>query len=382
MRVLLNTVPLYGKGAGARTYTAGLLSALRATDVDMEWYVHLRAADFARLGLKTDQRFHRLRWAGPAEPPAIPGARFAWRNALDQVVIPVAARRFDVVHYLDSYGPRWFGPGATPFVLTVHDLLPITHADYFSPWVARYLASLMRAVPHAARLMAISGETARDIERVFGVVSERIQVVYNGVDPRFRPASAVERAAVATRYGVTGPYLIMIGTVEARKNLARVIRAFAAARAARQLLHSLVIVGKPGWGYDEIVAAAQVAGLESVRLLGYIPDEDTPPLISGADALIHLSLAEGFGLPVAEGMACGAPVITSMPGTLAEVAGSAALLVNPTDDHAITAAITRVCLEPELRAQLQISGLERARLFRWENVALAAIAAYRAAARA
>jgi glycosyltransferase involved in cell wall biosynthesis len=380
MRVLVNAVPIYGKGAGARTYTAGLLTALSATDADMEWHVLVRDADFARLGLTADSRFKRLRFIGPAAPPAIAGARFFWRNTLDQIVIPSYGRRFNTVHYLDSYGPLMSWRGTTPFALTVHDLFPITHPDYFSPWVARYLASLMRVIPRAASIMAISAETARELTRILGIAPERVKTVHNGVDARFHPASQAQRSAVAARYVLDGPYLIAVGAVEARKNLARVMRAFAAARAAARFPHRLLVVGKPGWGYQEIAEEAHRVGDGAVRLLGYIPAEDLPPLISGADALIHLSLAEGFGLPVIEGMACGTPVITSSVGALAEVANSAALLVDPTDERAISSAIAQVCMDAALRARLQVSSLDRARHFTWARVAEAAIEAYREAA--
>lgn len=380
MRALINAASLYGKGAGARTYTAGLLTALRASDADMQWDVHLRESDYQRLGLATDPRFHRLPFRGPAAPPGVPGVRFLWRNALDQVIMPAYARHYDAVHYLDSYGPI-VGTGATAFALTVHDLFPITHPEYFSPWVARYLAYLMRAIPRAAALMAISEETRRELTRVFQVAPERVRVIYNGVDPRFHPATEAERQAVAAKYRIQRPYLLFVGSVESRKNVARLIRSFARARGRAEHTCDLLIAGKPGFGYEEVVAAIgenQVG--DAVRLLGYVPDEDVTPLMSGALALVYLSLAEGFGLPVIEGMACGAPVITSATGALAEVAGDAAYLVNPTDEEAIAAAMVHVCQYPGLQARLRALSLERAQKFSWAAVASAAIEAYRAAA--
>ncbi len=380
MRVLLNAVPLYGKGAGARTYTTGLLKALSASDVDMEWHVLLRDDDFNRLGLASDPRFHRVPFAGPAAPPNMMGARFLWRNTLDQAVIPFYARHYDVTHYLDTYGPFIF-PGATPFTLTVHDLFPITNPEYFSPGIARYLAFLMGAIPRAAGLMAISAETARMLTALYDVPPERVRIVHNGVDARFRPASASERYAVMGKYAIGGAYLIAVGTIERRKNLARVIRAFARARRAANLPHRLLIVGAPGRGFDEVEAAIMETGLSDVaRLMGYLPTEDIPALISGADALIHLSLAEGFGLPVVEGMACGAPVIASSTGAPAEIAGGAAFMVNPVDEDAITAALIQICQDTALQARLREDGLRRARLFSWDHVADTAIAMYHEAA--
>lgn len=377
MRALINAVPLYGKGEGARTYVAEFLKALSASDADMEWHTLLRDVDAERLGISTDPRFRRIPFAGLAAPPATPGVRFLWRNTIDQAVIPLASRRVDVTHYLDSYGPIWM-PAGSPFVLTVHDLLPITNPEHFSPWVARYLAFLMRAVPRADGLMAGSETTASAITAQFGVPAERIRVIPYGVDGRFHPASASEREAVARRYQVEGPYLIAVGAVERRKNLARVIRAFAHARRAANFPQRLLIVGKPGFGFEEIEAALRTADIGgAARMLGYLPPEDIPPLISGADALIHLSLAEGFGLPVVEGMACGAPVITSSTSSLAEVAGDAGYLVDPADESAISQALIAICAEDALRARLREASLLRARAFSWGYVADAAIAMYR-----
>ena len=243
MRVLINAVPLYGKGAGVRTYTAELLKALSASNADMEWGVLLRDADFDRLGLAVDPRFRHIRFMGPAAPPHLPGARFLWRNAIDQVVMPLAGHRYDVTHYLDTYGPL-LPLGPSPFALTVHDLFPITNPEYFSPWIARYLAFLMRAIPRASSLMAISAETARALTAVFGIPPERIRIIQNGVDARFHPASATERLYVARKYAIEGPYLIAVGAVERRKNLARAIRAFARARRDAEFAHRLLIAGQ------------------------------------------------------------------------------------------------------------------------------------------
>lgn len=380
MRVLLNAVPLYGKGAGARTYTAGLLKALSASDADMEWHVLLRDADFDALGIASDTRFHRIPFLGPAAPPNLPGVRFVWRNTLDQVALPLYGRRYDVTHFLDTYGPL-MSPGETPLALTVHDLFPITNPEYFSPWVARYLASLMRAIPRASGLMAISAATARALTTVFGITTDRIRIVHNGVDARFHPATEFERNDAVRRYAIEGPYLIAVGAVERRKNLARVVRAFARARREAHLPHQLLIAGKRGWGYDEVEMAIAETGMgDVVRLLGYLPAREIPQLISGADALVHLSLAEGFGLPVIEGMACGAPVLTSSTSALAEVAGGAAYVVDPLDEDAITFALISLCQDSTLRARLRAASLRQARQFSWSHVADAAIATYREAA--
>lgn len=378
MRVLINTVPFYGKGEGVRTYTAALLRTLHQTDADMEWHVLLDPADIDRLGLADDERFRLIKFAGPKRSPRIPGMRFAWRNAIDQAVMPAEGRHYSVIHYLDSYGPV-LSPGNAPLVLTVHDLIPFTGGQHFTPWVRRYLQGLMRAgIPHAAAIMSDSEVTAQALHTVLGIAPEKITVVPLGVDERFRPATPEERARVTERYQLTAPYVICVGTIEPRKNLARVVRAFARAKREHSLPHHLLIVGKQGWGYDDVMAEIAKANLgPELRLLGFLPREDVPPLIAGADVLAHLSLEEGFGLPVVEGMACGAPVVTSSVSSLAEVAGDAGLLIEPTDEAAIGAALARVCRDEALRAKMRAASLTHARQYTWTRVGNATLDTYR-----
>jgi alpha-1,3-rhamnosyl/mannosyltransferase len=270
-------------------------------------------------------------------------------------------------------------------VLTVHDVIPLAGGAYHSRWVRRYLAGLMRAsIGRAAAIMADSAVTAQHLMDILRVPERRISVVPIGVDQvRFRPASGDELARVRATYALSEPYVIAVGTVEPRKNLVRLVRAFAQAHRTHYLPQQLVIVGKPGWAYDEVAAAVAATDLgPAIRLLGYLPREDVAPLISGADLLAYVSLEEGFGLPVAEGMACGAAVLASAASSVAEVAGDAAILVEPTDEDAIAAALARLCLDAELRERLSAAGLVRGRGYTWERVARAAIASYRSVAAA
>jgi glycosyltransferase involved in cell wall biosynthesis len=187
-----------------------------------------------------------------------------------------------------------------------------------------------------------------------------------------------ERARVRTRYQIDGPYVIAVGTIEPRKNLASLVRAFAQAKQQWNLPHRLLIVGKLGWGYDDVLAAVRDARPPgNVRLLGYLPREDIPPLVADADALAYLSLDEGFGLPILEAMACGTPVLASRVAALEELAGDAAVLVTPHDEHTIAGALGALCTVPTLRGQLRDSGLAQAARYRWSRVADETIRVYR-----
>ena len=233
------------------------------------------------------------------------------------------------------------------------------------------------------------GRAGRD--RLAHVSSSKITVVHHGLSERFRPVE--EPAAIATvldRYGLRGTetrrhgdtetpcgYFLYVGTVQPRKNLVRLIEAFARiAQATDGNLQSaicnlqLVIAGKRGWLTDSIERRVAELGIaERVRFTGYVADEDLPALLSGALAFVFPSLYEGFGMPVLEAMACGAPVLASATSALPEVAGDAALLIDPEDTAAIAHGLERLAGDADLRADLRARGLVRAAQFTWERCA-------------
>jgi glycosyltransferase involved in cell wall biosynthesis len=377
MRVLINSSLLYGKGEGGRTYTRGLLCALHRSDEDMAWDVILRREDAEQLGLADDPRFH-VAYASIAQPLPLPGLRFLWRNLLEQLPSMRRGRRYDVIHYLDGYGPALWR-GSAPLVLTVHDIIPLLPAAFHASWVRRYLATLMRrTIPLARHLLTPSETTAAHLRALLGIPVGRISVVPNGVDTHFHPASAEEQRRVAEKYRLDGPYIVGVGTIEPRKNLARTIRAFAQARQTGSAPYTYAHAGKLGWGYDDVQRAIEEADLgAAIRLLGYVPAEDMAGLLSGADALSYVSLEEGFGLPVVEAMACGVPVITSATSSLVEVAGDAALLVDPTRERQLRDAMLSIIAEPELRTRLQSASLARAQRYSWDAVGATTARVYR-----
>ncbi len=272
-------------------------------------------------------------------------------------------------------------------VVTLHDLgylaFPEAHTarrrlelDLTTRWSLRA----------ARRVIAISQATKDDLVRHYGADPTRIAVVHHGLSAGFRPVEDPALLAVArARHGLPAPYLLYVGTLQPRKNLERLLEAFARAigtsDAARGL--TLAIAGRRGWLSAPIEARAKALGVaERVRFLGYLPDADLPALLSGATAFVFPSLYEGFGMPVLEAMACGAPVLTSNSSALPEVAGEAALLVDPRDTDAITAAIARLAADAPLRAELRARGLARAARFSWERCAQATLAVLVGAAHA
>jgi len=272
-------------------------------------------------------------------------------------------------------------------VVTVHDLGYRHEPQAHRPLDRLYLDISTRYNARAAsHVIADSAATRRDLVQLYGTDPQRITVVPLGVDELFQPVTDPARlAAVRAKYGLPGDYLLYVGTLQPRKNLVRLIEAWARVigdwrleigdcqienRKSKIGNWTLVIAGKRGWLYEEIFATARKLGLEGQVLFpGYVPEEDLPALLSGATAFVLPSLYEGFGLPVLEAMACGTPVIAANISSLPEVMGDAGLLVDPLDSDALAAAMQRLVQDAALREDLRQRGLARARLFSWSRCA-------------
>jgi alpha-1,3-rhamnosyl/mannosyltransferase len=268
-----------------------------------------------------------------------------------------------------------------PVVVTVHDLghrhWPGAHTRRqraYLEWSAR------RHVRLAARLVVDSRSTGDDLRQLYGAAPERIVHAPLGVDARWQPAapSAVADARQAVGLPQDALYLLHVGTLQPRKNLLRLKRAFEQLAPDHPHLH-LVLAGGRGWG-DEAELLEGGSVVERVHRPGYVADALLPGLYSGALAVVVPSLHEGFGLPALEGMACGVPVAVSERASLPEVVGDAGIVFDPLDDAAITAALRRLVEEPELRHMLAAAGLERAAGFTWAACAARVAAALHDAA--
>jgi glycosyltransferase involved in cell wall biosynthesis len=264
-------------------------------------------------------------------------------------------------------------------VLTLHDLifrhLPETHLPlnrwYLNLAVPRFLAA-------ADAIIAISACTRRDAMHFYGVPGQKIHVIYEAADPRFRPVEdQAYLAEVRQRYALPERFILYVGTIEPRKNLPVLFQAFKAAGAALAGCR-LVVCGKKGWLYDETFASLQTLGItDRVLFTGFVPDADLPGLYTLAEALALPSRYEGFGLPVLEAMGCGTPVVCSNASSLPEIAGDAALLLPPDDVRGWAGALARVASDGGLRAELRARGLRQAATFTWARAAQETRAVYR-----
>jgi glycosyltransferase involved in cell wall biosynthesis len=265
-----------------------------------------------------------------------------------------------------------------PAIVTVHDLgyryFPKAHtlpARLYLDWTTH------RHVRLARHLVVDSRATADDLQRFYHASPAKMTIIYPGVDPALtQVTNPAEIARSRKKYGLPARYLLYIGTIQPRKNLERLVKAFSRALPSFACTDTgdivLVIAGSPGWLYESVFELVQSLGLEQkVIFVGYVDEEDKAPLLSGAAALVFPSLYEGFGLPVLEAMACGLPVLTSKTSSLPEVAGDAALLVDPEDEEAISAGMLRLVLDDAKREELIRRGFDQVKRFSWDSAAQA-----------
>ena len=350
--------------SGIGRYTRALVAALTSVAPEETWVLYLdRPAEALLAGVETrclpwPQRLVWTLWAAPRD---------------------LRARPLDVFHGVTGF--ELPGGGGARLVTTVHDLVPLRFPALV-PWRHRWAVRLLlpRALRRAAHVIAVSEATRVEVLGRYGVPAPKVRVVHEAAGPAFRPPSGPALAAARARYGLGPSYVLFVGLLEPKKNLTALLGAVARLRArgdwgGRELL----VVGARGWGEDALAVASGRLGLDgTVRALGPVPDADLAALYGGADAFVFPSLWEGFGLPVLEAMASGAPVVASTRGALPEVAGDAALLVEPAAEP-LADALGTLLADAGLRDRLRAAGLRRAAAFSWERAAAETLEVYRAA---
>jgi glycosyltransferase involved in cell wall biosynthesis len=295
--------------------------------------------------------------------------KLGWQYARLPLPADLFTGRADLWHGLNSTLPPLLHGRA---IVTVHDLAFLAQPDSINPSTGAYLhRAVPRAVRRADAVIALSEHTRRDLIERLNIPAERIQIAYPGVSPAFQPITdTMLLAATRHKFELQQPFILTVGTLEARKNLVRLVQAFDKIRRERGGPKMLAIAGPDGWGYEKVYEMVNQLGLKKeVRFLGYVSDLDLVLLYSMADVVAFPSLYEGFGLSVLEAMACGAPVICGNTGGLPEAAGNAALLVKPTDTDALAATLLRLLRNPKLRALLSKKGQAQAAKFTWEACA-------------
>lgn len=263
-------------------------------------------------------------------------------------------------------------------VLTLHDTAYLHFPQYHLLQNRLYLTLMMpRFIRCADAVICVSEATRQDAVRFYNLPAKKLRVIPEGVEPRFTPiTNSSTLQSVRERYQLPGRFLLYVGTIEPRKNLSTLLKAYAVLRQSQPEIR-LVIAGGKGWLYESFFAELRALGLErQVQLLGYVPDEDLPALLNCAAGFAYPSVFEGFGLPPLEAMACGTPVIVSNASSLPEVVGDAGLLLPPTDVQAWVEALRRVLNDNAFHAELRARGLHRAKQFTWEKAARETLKVY------
>jgi glycosyltransferase involved in cell wall biosynthesis len=372
IRVLLDATSLPSKPAGVGQYVLALVSELAARPEEIELHVATKARDRSILFERAPGAvFHSV---GLRSRPA----RLLW----EQTSLPRLARRLAVrvVH-----GPHYTLPFrlSAPGVVTFHDPTFFTNPELHERTKVTYFTRMARlGLARATRVITVSEYARLAAIQQGGGRPDRVNVVHLGVDHgRYGPSgdTAVDER-LRGRLRVERPYLLWLGTVEPRKDLPSLVMALASL-VREGATQSLVIAGQRGWGSSELERAIEGSGIaERILPVGYVSEDEKIALYRGADALVYPSIAEGFGLPVLEAMACGCPVITTTGSAPEEIGGEAVELVPPRDPEQLRVAIERVLGDPHRRVWLRQAGLERARRFSWERTATGTLETYRLAA--
>ncbi len=343
---------------GTETYVYNLVRHLALLEPNGERYlVYLNPRQSVK-GVESNPAFETR-----TIPTAIPHLRFA-------VFYPVESWRtsFDVFHSQFSVPPLL----RSRSVLTVYDLAYERFPECFSPKMRRQMQIFVKWSCHRAdHIITISESSKRDLVEIYRLDPKRVTVTYPGPGEDYKPMD-VEQAKrhLQEAYGIEAPFILFVGNLEPRKNLARLLEAFGQLKRNDRISCKLVIVGQKIWLADKIFETVRTHSLEQqVLLTGYVPSADLPAFYNAASLLIYPSLFEGFGLPVVEAMACGTPVITSFGSSLEEIASGAAVLIDPYSISSIVAAIEKVINSADVQRDLREAGLARAARFSFRRMA-------------
>ncbi len=346
---------------GVGTYIRNVVRTLARLDQDNEYFLvgeRTRLREVRGLG----RNFHLVPFT-----PGEYGGMFGLRSILIK-------HGCDLVHFPHLFGAPQMLP--CPYVVTVHDLLDYMYrAQNGAGWRGRlHKYFTQRLLNHAARIFAVSNFTRKDVQRLFGIPPERVEVIYNAIDERFRcgHASDAERQIIGERYQVNYPFLLYAGRISPHKNVVRIIEAFSALKTELRKEEKfpdlkLIIIGDELSAHPDLRRTVIKSGVQNdVRFLGFVPIEVLRIFYDTAEVFVFPSLYEGFGLPPLEAMAHGTPVVTSNTSSLPEVVGSAAVLVNPENVFEIMRALHRVLLDQPLRERMTKAGYELAQRYSWE----------------
>ena len=363
MKITVNALQVAKKNSGIGIYIINLVGELIQNHPADYLIYHSQDADAAAWFTRGKARFREIK----ADKHNLFSRNFF---EIFQFAWDVRKNRPDIFFAPDTKLP-WGLPKRMKKIVTVHDLAVFKYPETYQKSRVLYWRLLFSSSVHRAdRVVVISESTKRDVQELFRISEDKISVIYNGVGAEFKPLGDSDRCdIIRAKYSLPEKYILFVGIFSPRKNLGRLIEAFAELRQAG-LPHKLVIAGETGWKFHQDLSLVEELGLsEEIHFPGYIDEADLPYLYSLADVLAYPSIYEGFGLPLLEAMACGTPVVASQTSAMPEVVGAAGLLVDPYSVPEIAAALQRVLLDRDLHHRLSAAGIARAKLFSWQQAA-------------
>ncbi len=377
MKIGIDISQIVYQGTGVASYTSSLVEAFSKVGTNNRYVLFgssLRNKQFLTdFSHKFDKQTFKSKFS--FFPPKF--LEFLW-NGIHIVPIETFTGRLDVFHSSD-----WLEPPTSKAkrITTVHDFIVYKYPQAFTPRgghdiVKNQKRKLFFVKQYSDLIIAVSQTTKQDAINILKIPEEKIKVIYEAADPIYFPREKEEIKKIKEKFGIESDYFLCVGTREPRKNLNRVIMAFAQAEKDFPNM-SLVIVGKYGWGEDNfsrLLGDKQTKLKERIKILGYVEKLDLAKLYAGARAFVYPSLYEGFGLPILEAMASGCPVITSNIGSMKEITGSAAILCDPESIESISQSLIKVLKEDE--KDLRMKSLQKAGEYSWDKTALQTLEAY------
>ena len=365
-RIAIDVHQIGLRQTGNETYIRNLVQEIAAiSPSDLEFICFTTAAE---------NELPSVRWPGPVK-------RIRPHASLVRIPISFPLELIRVKAHVAHF--QYVAPPICPCptVVMVHDISYELFPAFFHPIERKRMQILVPfSMRRAALVLTVSEFSKQSIVDTYHIPPERILVTYNGVSPIFRQLEGASSVPLERleRLLIRPPYILGVGNLQPRKNLDRLLAAYAGLRRRCSPPHRLVLVGQPAWqGHRVRQEVARLGLTDWVILPGYLSDDDLVALYNFADVFVYPSLYEGFGLPVIEAMACGTPVITSNVSSLPEVAGDAAVFIDPRSEMEICAALEQLINDPDLRNRLRTAGLERAGQFSWRSTAERTIEAYR-----
>ncbi len=363
--ILSWVVDLNENKTGVDTYAYNLIKNM----IKLGWSKNIRLIHYKKEGLSSD-------WIYDEDNEInIPDSNLIVREIIS---IPSTLNNIDidVLHFPEYHHDFFvsFFINRTPKIVTIHDLTPLilpeTHGTRFRLWW-RWKFTLKLVKNRIDHVIAVSESTKNDCVKYLNIPKEKITVIHNAVNEIYQPLEDKKKIEehLKKEYKIDYPFILFVGTLEGRKNIPQLIKAFYEVKK-QGLDHKLILVGMRGWKSEPIFDTINKLGLDDdIIFPGYIPNNDLVELYNVADVFVYPSLYEGFGLPPLEAMSCGCPVITSNTSSLPEVVGDAGILIDPHDVDGLTEAIYKVLSNKELRAEMVTKSVERAKLFSWQRVA-------------